>query len=165
VGKSLKSGFVITVDYGDTTWGLVQGARQGEFPFRVYAEQGDHTPRPNDPYLLVGTQDLTSDVNFTELALTGREVGLLPVHFGRERDVAGDQLSWLHKKGDHEPFRNLTENVAFKTLVQSTRESSLFRSEFLTPLPLFPSEDALPKSRRKLSASIRHRLITLSPRH
>lgn len=161
IGRCIKSGFVITIDYGDTTWGLVQGARQGDFPFRVYTEQGDHTPRPNDPYLLVGTQDLTSDVNFTELAFTGREVGLLPVHFGRERDVAGDQLSWLHKKSDEDPYRKLTENVAFKILIQSTRASSLFQNQNLTALPLFPREDVLPKSRRKLVASIRQHLSTL----
>src|SRR5690606_7999026 len=161
LGQSIKSGFVITIDYGDTTWGILQGARRGDFPFRVYAEQEDHTPRPNDPYLMVGTQDLTSDVNFTELALAGSEVGLRPVHFGCERDVAGDQLPWLHKKGDEEPFRKLAENVTFKVLIQSTGESSLFQSQFLTPLPLFCREDALPRSRRKLIEPIRHRLSAL----
>ena len=44
-----RPGFVVTIDYrGDTTFGLVQGARRGDFPFRVYRDSLDYRPRPGD---------------------------------------------------------------------------------------------------------------------
>ena len=95
LGSSLAAGFIVTIDYGDTTWGLVQGARRGDFPFRVYGDWQDYVPRPNDPYAAPGTQDLTADVNFTELARAGEAAGLKVLHFGPERDVIGDDLPEL----------------------------------------------------------------------
>ena len=52
-------------------------------------------PRPNDPYAAPGTQDMTADVNFTDLARAGEQAGLEVVHFGPERDLAGDELPAL----------------------------------------------------------------------
>ena len=95
LGSSLAAGFVVTIDYGDTTRGLVEGARRGEFPFRVYGDQQDFVPRPNDPYALPGTQDMTADVNFTDLARAGQQAGLQLIHFGPERDLVGDDLPAL----------------------------------------------------------------------
>jgi hypothetical protein len=92
IGAALAAGFVVTTDYGATTWDLVQGARRGEFPFRVYGDQQDFLPRPNDPYAAPGTQDMTADVNFTDLAAAGEAAGLKVVHFGHERDLVGDDL-------------------------------------------------------------------------
>src|SRR6185436_18523028 len=92
LGSAMAAGFIVTIDYGDTTWGLVQGARRGEFPFRVYGDWQDYVPRPNDPYAAPGTQDMTADVNFTDLARAGRDAGLHVIHYGPERDVIGDDL-------------------------------------------------------------------------
>ena len=36
LASSRRAGFIVTLDYGDTTWRLLQGARRGDFPFRVY---------------------------------------------------------------------------------------------------------------------------------
>ncbi len=86
LGRTLRAGFVVTIDYGDTTFGLVQGARRGDFPFRVYRDSPEGAPRPNDPYSAPGAQDLTADVNFTSLARAGEKAGLSLVHFGPERE-------------------------------------------------------------------------------
>ena len=79
----------MTIDYGDTSAGLVHGARRGKFPFRIYCDEADYHPRANHPYTWPGTQDLTADVNFTDLALAGLGAGLELLYYGPERAIAG----------------------------------------------------------------------------
>jgi hypothetical protein len=139
LGTSVRAGFVVTIDYGDTTWELVQGARRGELPFRVYGDQADFVPRPNDPYSRPGTQDMTSDVNFTALARAAQQAGLQFVHFGPERDVVGDDLPSLLRAatdGD-ESIVEFLGNPVFKVLVLGTRATDAFTGPLLSPLPLF----------------------------
>jgi len=139
LGTSVRAGFVVTIDYGATTWELVQGALRGEQPFRVYGDQADFVPRPNDPYSRPGTQDMTSDVNFTALARAGQQAGLQLVHFGPERDVVGDELPSLLRAatdGD-ESIVEFLGNPVFKVLVLGTRATDAFAGPLMSPLPLF----------------------------
>jgi SAM-dependent MidA family methyltransferase len=160
LGSSLAAGFVITIDYGDTTWGLVQGARRGDFPFRVYGDQQDFFPRPNDPYAAPGTQDMTADVNFTDLAAAGAEVGLRLVHFGPERDLCGDDLpALLAAAADGDPVAEFLGNPVFKVLVLGTRTANVIAGPLLSPLPLAAREQDVPKARRTRIAGIEKRLI------
>jgi SAM-dependent MidA family methyltransferase len=143
LGASLTAGFVVTIDYGDTTPGLVQGARRGEFPFRVYGDQQDFVPRPNDPYAHPGRQDLTADVNFTELAQAGHDAGLQVVHYGPERDLIGADLPALLKAAaDNDSAAEFLGNPVFKVLVMGTRRTTAFADHaaaaLLSPLPVFP---------------------------
>jgi SAM-dependent MidA family methyltransferase len=155
LGAVLAAGFVVTLDYGETTWGLVQGARRGEFPFRVYGARRDYIPRPNDPYASPGTQDLTADVNFTELACAGESAGLKLVHFGPERDVTGDALPrLLHVSAGRESLTKFLGNPLFKILVLGTRASDALRSPLDTPLPLLGREQDVPRSRRPTISAI-----------
>jgi hypothetical protein len=159
LGSSLAAGFVVTIDYGDTTWGLVQGARRGDFPFRVYGEWHDYQPRPNDPYFAPGTQDLTADVNFSELARAGADVGLQVVHFGPERDVAFEDLPRaLHAAADQNTFAEFLGNPVFKVLVLGTRVSHAFTGPLSSALALSAREQDVPRARRPLIASIRRTL-------
>jgi SAM-dependent MidA family methyltransferase len=139
LGASLRAGFIVTIDYGDTTWDLVQGARRGEFPFRVYGDQQDFVPRPNDPYARPGTQDLTADVNFTALARAGQQAGLELVHFGPERDLVGDDLPSLLRAAMErdEGIAEFLGNPVFKVLVLGTRTTDAFTGPLISPLPLF----------------------------
>ena len=149
LGAVLAAGFVVTLDYGQTTWGLVQGARRGEFPFRVYGAWQDYIPRPNDPYAAPGTQDLTADVNFTELASAGESAGLKLVHFGPERDVTGDALPrLLRDSAGRESLTKFLGNPLFKLLVLGTRASDALRGPLDTPLPLLARAQDVPRSRR-----------------
>ena len=146
LGTSVRAGFVVTIDYGDTTWELVQGARRGELPFRVYGGQADFVPRPNDPYSRPGTQDMTSDVNFTALARAGQQAGLQLVHFGPERDVVGDDLPSLLRAatdGD-EGIAEFLGNPVFKVLVLGTRPTDAFNGPLISPLPLFRKKPPRP---------------------
>jgi SAM-dependent MidA family methyltransferase len=163
LGSSLASGFIVTIDYGDTTWGLVQGARRCEFPFRVYGDQQDFVPRPNDPYALPGTQDLTADVDFTALAQAGRGSGLEVVHFGPERDVTGADLPALAlaAAGD-EALGEFLGNPVFKLLVLGKRASDAFTGPLAPSLPLWARVEDVPRSRRARIAPVRDRLTLLS---
>ncbi len=71
VAGALERGFVLTIDYGDSGDELrsMAGPRG---TIRCYYR---HT-EPSDPYVRVGSQDITSHVDFTSLALQGRKHGL-----------------------------------------------------------------------------------------
>ncbi len=91
----LKHGQILTIDYGDTTWDLVQGARLGKHLFRIYRDEGAFHPHPNHPYTAPGHQDLTADVNFTDLTLAGQRGGLELAYFGPERAICNNELGEL----------------------------------------------------------------------
>jgi SAM-dependent MidA family methyltransferase len=135
LGSSLKAGFIVTIDYGDSTAGLVRGARRGDFPFRVYGDQQAFIPRPNDPYTEPGRQDMTADVNFTDLAHAGQQVGLQVVHFGPERDLVGADLPALLEAAAHDDsIAEFLGNPVFKVLVLGTRSTTVFAGDGAPPL-------------------------------
>jgi SAM-dependent MidA family methyltransferase len=159
LGASLAAGFVITIDYGDTTSGLLRGARRGEFPFRVYGPSQAYIPRPNDPYAAPGTQDLTADVNFTDLAQAAAGAGLCVIHYGPERDLVGDGLRGLVAEAAIDAkVAEFIGNPVFKILVLGTRPSDVFTGALLTPTPLFGRAQDVPKGRRDLIPIIQHAL-------
>ena len=71
VGRWLKRGFVLTIDYGALARELYASYRR-EGTFLCYYK---HQVSEN-PYERVGEQDLTSHVNFTALVRKGEEAGL-----------------------------------------------------------------------------------------
>ena len=71
VGRLLKKGIVLTMDYGYPSKELYSPRRK-EGTFLCYYR---HRVSEN-PYLRIGRQDMTSHVDFTSLARCGREVGL-----------------------------------------------------------------------------------------
>ena len=159
IASSLAAGFVVTIDYGDTTWGLIEGARRGEFPFRVYGAEQEFVPRPNDPYSFPGLQDMTADVSFTDLARAGRDAGLAVIHFGPERDLIGDELPATIAAAAHdESLAEFLGNPVFKVLILGTRATAIFAGPLLSLLPLERREQDIPKARRALIASIRSNL-------
>ncbi len=162
LGASLAAGFIVTLDYGDSTWRLLQGARRGDFPFRVYGPWQEYVPRPNDPYAAPGSQDLTADVNFTALSRAAETVGLQVVHFGPERDVTGEALpELLSVCAERDALMRFIGNPLFKVLVLGTRPSDAFRSSLDSPLPLLCREQDVPKSRRHAIAAIEQALSSL----
>jgi SAM-dependent MidA family methyltransferase len=166
LGASLAAGFVVTIDYGDATFGLVQGARRGDFPFRVYRDSADYRPRPNDPYAAPGEQDMTADVDFTALTRAGRDAGLELVHFGHERDVSGEDLPELLRAAAEQPaFAKFLGNPVFKVLVLGTRQVDLFGGPFASPIALSHREQDIPKARRQKIASIERAILSVRPAH
>jgi SAM-dependent MidA family methyltransferase len=155
LGSSLAAGLVLTIDYGDSAWGLIQGARRGHSLFRIYGEWKEYVPRPNDPYALPGTQDLTADVNFSALSRAGEQAGMTFVHYGPERDIVGKDLPSLIRTNVQEPaVAKFLGSPGFKCLVLGTRKSNAFSAELATPLSLASPEQEVPKSRRERIAKL-----------
>jgi SAM-dependent MidA family methyltransferase len=71
VGAGLRRGFAFVIDYGYRARELYEPARRDGL-VRGYAE---HTVTDN-PYLRVGTQDLTAHVDFDALTRSGEEAGM-----------------------------------------------------------------------------------------
>lgn len=77
-GRILKSGYVITIDYG-SNWDTISPL---EFDhLRTYGP-GSHRER-SDPYHAPTLNDMTTDVNFSHVVEEGRLVGLRPIFSGR----------------------------------------------------------------------------------
>ena len=107
VGKSLKKGFVVTIDYGYPRKELYSAERNRGTLICYFRHQASE-----DPYLNIGEQDITTHIDFTSLAEAGKAAGL---------EVAGftDQSYFLMGCGIEEEFQQLeafnTENIgAFK---------------------------------------------------
>jgi len=164
---ALACGQILTIDYGDTTQGLVRGARRGKFPLRIYCDEGDYAPRPNDPYTRPGAQDLTADVNFTDLALAGLQAGLDLHYYGPERALAGPEWPRVLASTDQQPLAHFAANPIFKLLALGRGLVWPSAAAGLEPLGLFTDAgrvdaelfDAERASRR---AAIQSRLERLS---
>jgi SAM-dependent MidA family methyltransferase len=76
VARVLHQGIIITVDYGHTGRDYYSSDRK-DGTFLCYYQHSIST----DPYTRVGEQDMTAHVNFSALAKSGKECGLLPVGF------------------------------------------------------------------------------------
>lgn len=92
VGRKLRSGFVLTIDYGYTAQEYYSPERSRGTLLCYYR----HT-YCEDPYIRVGEQDITAHVDFTSLIESGREVGLAPVEFTTQREflIAQGVQSWV----------------------------------------------------------------------
>ena len=71
VARSLKRGFVLTIDYGYLAKDLYDAYRRDGTLLCYYQHQTSE-----NPYQRLGEQDITSHVNFTGLIQKGEEVGL-----------------------------------------------------------------------------------------
>lgn len=156
LAAALRKGFVLTIDYGDTTWGLIQGARHGDFRLRVYGDRSDpFLPRPNDPYAAPGAQDITVDVDFTVIARAARDAGLDVAHFGLEMNLAGDHLSEMLAQADSGRWEGVLGNPVFKALVVGTGSSDALASPLVSSRPLWRTESDLDAAQRERAAEIR----------
>ncbi|HSE84484.1 MAG TPA: SAM-dependent methyltransferase [Thermodesulfobacteriota bacterium] len=76
VASALVRGFVITIDYGHLAPELFNPARM-KGTFRCFYR---HTINDN-PYINIGNQDITADVDFTNLIRVGKSLGLDAVKY------------------------------------------------------------------------------------
>ena len=71
VGRRLRKGFVLTIDYGALAEELYASWRSSGTLMCYYRHQASE-----DPYDRVGEQDMTAHVNFSQLIRGGKEAGL-----------------------------------------------------------------------------------------
>ncbi len=103
VGRALRRGFVLTIDYGYPAEDLYAPHRK-RGTVMAY-----HQHRANEAfYERIGRQDLTAHVDFTTVACAGREAGL-------EVEGFTDQTSFLLGLGAHEAAERLLDAAADET--------------------------------------------------
>lgn len=81
IAQILKKGFVLIIDYGDLADHLYS-PEHFSGTLRCFYR---HTLN-SDPFLRIGEQDITSDVNFSALITYGERLGLKAVTFARQAD-------------------------------------------------------------------------------
>lgn len=150
VGSVLDKGFVLVVDYGFLAPELYsRGKRRGTFRCFYRHELCD------DPYTRPGEQDITADVNFSELIRAGNALGLDVVRYATQGQFLADWgiLDILEKYGAPE---NQADRLAVKTLIMPEFMGSRFKalvlakgfskeelSEFYTDAPIRITPKAL----------------------
>jgi SAM-dependent MidA family methyltransferase len=77
--KALQRGFILTIDYGYLTEELYSPQRKEG----TLLCDHKHTTG-EDPYELVGEQDITTHINFSQLMEAGKDAGLATVWFGEQ---------------------------------------------------------------------------------
>jgi len=118
VGRSLNRGFVITMDYGYPAEELYCALHRNGTLLCYY----HHKVREN-PYDLVGQQDITAHVDFTSLARVGEEEGLQAIGFT-------DQTHFLMSLGIAQEMESLAVRVDHDT--KAKKEFELMR-ELMRP--------------------------------
>lgn len=144
VAATLDRGFVLTIDYGQRAGDLYSAANiMGTL--RCFH---DHASS-DDPYVHVGEQDITADVDFTALTVAGEQRGLTTVGYSTQRrfleclgfaalfdEVASSGLSHARVSLRQQAMMGLVDEGQmgdFKVLVQSVGMPSDIR------LTAFPS--------------------------
>jgi len=109
-GTILRRGLVLTIDYGHSATDLYAPARKAGTLLCYHRHQVS-----DSPYVRVGRQDMTAHVDFTSLALAGRDAGL---------EVTGftNQLHFLMGLGIESAFEGVDpespESVAMRNLLK-----------------------------------------------
>ena len=116
VARSLRRGFVITIDYGYQAEELYGPMRKSGTLLCYYRHQVEE-----DPYIRVGQQDITTHVDFTSLVRCGEEAGLSVFWYGEQYRflmAAGmmDELLALESRPISEGER-LKDRLALKKLM------------------------------------------------
>lgn len=122
VESVLDRGFVLVVDYGFLAPELYsRGRRKGTFRCFYRHELCD------DPYARPGEQDITADVNFSELVRAGNALGLDVVRYATQGQFLADWgiLDILEKCGGPE---NQADRLAVKTLIMPEFMGNRFKA-------------------------------------
>ena len=170
MGRILKAGYVMTIDYGNN-W---DGIMPTEFDHLRTFGPGSESA---DPYHSPTLNDITTDVNFSHLADAGRLVGLRPMYYGQQQALqAGTQISIdtpaatrnLTNSDDIEDYRTwvgyFSTWSAFKVMVQQKEGADpAYAYPGANAEPLAVQEDSLPAATRARAAAIEKRLTEPRP--
>lgn len=106
VARRMDRGFVLTIDYGHTAQDLYMAERR-DGTFLCYYRQRTN----DDPFMLIGEQDMTAHVDFSSLAAAGEKQGLHVTGFT-------NQMSFLLGLGVEEMIEKLEpESPAFRAAI------------------------------------------------
>ena len=110
VGKALQKGFVLSIDYGSLAPELYSPERR-KGTYRCFYRH----ELSSDPYIRVGEQDITANVNFSELIRIGDTLGLTTVEYATQGQFLVD---WgiLEIFKTYDKPENQGDRLAAKTL-------------------------------------------------
>jgi SAM-dependent MidA family methyltransferase len=181
-GNVLKSGYVLTIDYGSTWDGIL--AEDSYSHLRTYgpAHKGSNlSPEVEDagggagdpeiwnPYLGPTLNDMTTDVNFSLMVVEGELVGLKPMYFGSQGALhSGTTITfdnpppYRHEKFDAWSYDFENPSV-YKVLVQQKEGTDKsYRFPDKKPESLGLDQSRLTESQRNLAAQIERQLTGVS---
>ncbi len=125
VAKWLRSGFVMTIDYGWLNDQLYHPLRKQGTLVSYYRHQ------IVDPFERAGEQDITSQVNFSSLIRWGEELGLQKVSYQTQSQFLVEHgiLELLEEHQDHDPFRSTAakRNRAIRQLIMPEGMGEVFK--------------------------------------
>ena len=110
VGAALQKGFILSIDYGSLAPELYSpGRRKGTYRCFYRHELS------SNPYIRVGEQDITADVNFSELIRIGDTLGLSTIKYATQGQFLVD---WgiLEIFKTYDKPQNQGDRLAAKTL-------------------------------------------------
>jgi SAM-dependent MidA family methyltransferase len=118
-GAQWKRGAMLTIDYGDTFPEIYHRRPHGTV--RAYALQ-QRLAGP-EVYENMGRQDITADVNFTDLVAWGEELGWTTVQFTTQREFILQNLGGPGRRVQNRPADAFVldehgAGTAFKVLLQ-----------------------------------------------
>lgn len=131
----LEQGAIFIIDYGHTANDYFH-ARRAAGGIRCHYQHQVH----DEPLILPGLQDLTTHVNFTDLAETAHQAGLNVAGLQTQSDflLAGDMLN-LAQQQMLDDFQQLQQSAALKRLLLPEQMGAIFKaltlSKSLSPLP------------------------------
>jgi SAM-dependent MidA family methyltransferase len=125
VGERLNRGFVLTIDYGDEALEIHAPGRSDSL--LCYYRRTAH----GDPFRHVGLQDITSHVDFTALAVSGRKAGLRVAGFTTQYQFLlglgiDEELLTMDSDGKIDTDR-LLWNQAIKELIHPAGMGAIFK--------------------------------------
>lgn len=125
IAKSLRSGLIITVDYGDEEKELYASHRM-KGTLMCYRSHTAH----DDPYAFPGEQDMTAHINFSALMEAGERAGAQVLGYMTQKQflVENGILSMLQDHTATDPFSPVARrNRAIRQLLLSDQMSELFK--------------------------------------
>ena len=161
VGRILKAGYVITVDYG-SNWDVVSPIEFDHFRSYGPGSRQEHS----DPYHWPTLNDMTADVNFSHMAEEGKSSGLKPLFFGPQKTlISGTTVSLDDAPPDRDFFdydswvQNFYTWNVYKILIeQKEKTDPAYAFPGTEPEPLTLNVANLPQEKQKLEKEIEQRL-------
>ncbi len=125
IGRSIKSGLVITIDYGLSALELYSELRSEGTLLAHFRHAANR-----DFYSRIGEQDLTSHANFTALIRAGEEQGLRQRSFQTQSDFllengAGEMAEAVRRETD--PIAQFKASAAVKSLIHPEGMGGTFK--------------------------------------
>lgn len=126
ISTIVRSGYVITIDYGDTREALYHPSRRRGTLMCYHKHQASE-----NPYVNVGEQDITAHVDFSALIGWGEEYGLQPLALLRQDQflLQSGILTKLQEHSDRDPFTSsaMKRNRAIRQLIEPSGMGGTFR--------------------------------------